>query len=372
MHFRHNFWDDMGEPDIAPVAAEGASDSGAARDTRVYADWLMQDMQTLSDLERLQGEVARARGDEEHAEAMYQLASYFYEGELLFYNPAAWRGARAEMIGSLGESNYRAPAEAQKIWEYVQEHEGAARALALYLEVVRLYPRTRAARDSLYTAVLCHQRLSNFNGYWRDLYERGLHAGARLVTLADVRREYPQYRLPAAGDWKPSTRTVSGGPAWPAPPKPKPLTGFERARAKLKRAELRVQQAWELFGGVYGGRVRVWTVAALRWSVVALVALFVLGLFRRTRRTRRFLYRQLVRHLRRPPAPPTVYAPTSTYAAHHAHAPLAGMRTACARTAGGLLRLALHERGRAALALNLFTHGLLTFLFWAVLWAAKG
>lgn len=372
MNFRHDFCFEDGEPCAVPPADEAPSPS-AARDTRVYADWLMRDMQTLSDLERLQADVDRARGDDERAEALYQLASYFYEGELLFYNPAAWRGLRAEMIKSLGESSYRAPAEAQKVWDYVQEHEGAARALALYLEVVRLYPRTRAARDSLYTAVLCHQRLSNFNGYWRAMYdERGLHAGGRLVTLADVRREYPQYRLPAAGEWKPSTRTVSGGPAWPAPPRPRQLTGVERARLKLKRAELRVGQAWGLFGEVYGGRVRRWTVAALRWSVVALVALLVLGLFRRTRRARRFLYRQLVRHLRRPPAPRPVYAPTSTYAAHLAHAPLAGLRASVARTTGGLIRLTLHERGRAALALNLFTHGLLTMLLWAVLWAAKG
>lgn len=371
MNFRHEFWVDYEEPDTAPF--EGEAGGARGRDTRVYADWLTRDMRTLSDLEGLQSDVDRARGDDERAEALYQLASYFYEGELLFYNPAAWRGMRAEMINSLGESSYRAPAEAQKVWDYVQEHEGAARALALYLEVVRLYPRTRAAGDSLYTAILCHQRLSSFNGYWRTMYdERGLHAGQRLVTLADVRREYPQYRLPAAGEWKPSTRTVSGEPAWPAPPKPRQLTGVERTRLKLKRAELRVEQAWELFGEVYGGRVRRWTMAVLRWSVVGLVALFVLGLFRRTRRARRFLYRRLIRHLRRPPGPRTVYAPASTYAAHHAHAPLAGLSAAFARTAGGLLRLTLHERGRAALALNLFTHGLLTVLLWAVLWAMKG
>ena len=372
MNFRHTFRIDYERPDTAPFRAE-ESDPTVSRDTRVYADWLLRDMRTLSDLERLQSDIDRARGDEEKAEALYQLASYFYKGELIFYNPAAWRGSRTEMIKSLGESSYRAPAEAQKVWEYVLDHEGPARAAALYLEVVRLYPRTRAARDSLYTAALCHQRLANFNGYWRTMYdERGLHAGARLVTLEDIRREYPDYRLPdGAGRWEPSTRTVSGRPAWPAPPVRKRLTGVERTRVKIKRAELRVEQAWELFGEVYDGRVRRWTVAGLRWSAVGLVALFVLGVFRRTRRTRRFLYRQLVRHLRRPPAPPRVYAPTSSYGAHHEHAPFAGARAAFARTAGGLLRLALHERGRAALALNLFTHGLLTVLLWAVLWAMR-
>ena len=98
----------------------------------------------------------------------------------------------------------------------------------------------------------------------------------------------------------------------------------------------------------------------------------LLALFRRTRRARRFLYRQLVRQLRRPPRPRHAYARGSTYAAQHAHAPSEGLGASVARAAGGLLRLALHERGRAALALNLFTHGLLTVLLWAVLWATGG
>jgi outer membrane protein assembly factor BamD (BamD/ComL family) len=370
-HFRHSFWDVDSETYSVPDAGVGARAVAASgRDTRVYADWLLRDMQTLSDLERLQGYVEGARGDEEKAEALYQLASYFYEGELLFYNPAAWRGMRGQMINSLGESSYRAPAEAQTVWDYVREHEGPARALVIYLDVVRLYPRTRAARDSLYTAVLCHERLANYNGYWREMYqERRQHAGQKMVTLADLRREYPNYRLPVAGRWKPSTRTVSGAPAWPAPPRSKRLNGVERARMKLKRAELRVAEAWELFGEVYEGRVRRWALKALRWSCVGTVALLVLGLFRRTRRARRFLYRRLLRHLRRRPP---VYAPSSSYAAHYARAPFAELGATVARAAGGLLRLALHERGRAALALNLFTHALLTMLLWAVLWAARG
>lgn len=47
------------------------------------------------------------------------------------------------------------------------------------------------------------------------------------------------------------------------------------------------------------------------------------------------------------------------------------MRAAVFDTARGLFRLSLHERGRAALALNLFTHGLLTLLIWALVWAAQ-
>ncbi|HVF43899.1 MAG TPA: hypothetical protein VM936_12840 [Pyrinomonadaceae bacterium] len=371
LNFRHTFWDDYDEGAEYLAHTDAREDPLAPRDTRVYADWLTRDMQTLEDLERLQREIDRARGDEAKAEATYQLASYFYEGQFLFYNPAMWRGMRAEMIGSLGESNYRAPAEAQAVWRYEQEHEGPARAVALYLDIVRLYPKTRAARDSLYTAILCHQRLEGFNGYWRGQYESGLHAGTRVVTLADLRREYPDYRLPTVGRWKPSTRTVGGSPAWPPPPKPKPLTGVERARAKIKRAELRVAQAWGLFGEVHGGRVRAWTVKGLRWTLAALAALFVLLVFRRTRRARHFLYKQFARSIRRGPATRGTYAPASTYAAHLPYAFGGRLRAAAFDTAHGLLRLALHERGRAALALNLFTHGLLTLLLWSLLWAAQ-
>jgi hypothetical protein len=134
-----------------------------------------------------------------------------------------------------------------------------------------------------------------------------------------------------------------------------------------------VAQAWGLFGEVYGGRVRAWTVAAARWALVALVGGVVLLVFRRTRRARRFLYRRLARRRGSPPVRGTrePYAPQSSYAAHVTHARGAGLRAAAGQTARDLLRLALHERGRAALALNLFTHGLLTVLLWAVLWAAR-
>ncbi len=79
-----------------------------------------------------------------------------------------------------------------------------------------------------------------------------------------------------------------------------------------------------------------------------------------------------MRQLKRPPVAHTFSRPTSTYAAHHAYAPFTDLRACVGRAAGGLLRLVLHERGRAALALNLFTHALLTVLLWAVTWAARG
>lgn len=337
----------------------------------VRAAWVLRDLKTMNEIEHLEERFARAAGDEARAEALYQLASYVYEsGDLTFYNPAAWRGGR--FFAFYYDQQFRAPGEAALMRRYMEEHEPVVRALRLYLQVAEEYPRTRAARDSLYTAAVIHERLAGFQLYWPGQYKQGFHPGGPLVTYADVRRAYPDYGLPPGTyGWEPSTRTVNGQAAWPAPPKPMRLTGSERARLQIRRAERRVVLAWGLFGEVYGGRVRAWTVAASRWLVVALTACAVLLVFRRTRRARRFLYRRLARRLRSPAARRAgeTYAPKCSYAAPGVTG--AGLRDAAGEAARGLFRLMLHERGRAALVLNLFTHGLLTLLLWVVLWAAR-
>lgn len=341
----------------------------------VWPAWVARDLKTMDEMEHLESRAASASGDEAKAEALYQLASYLYQSSpLAFYNPAAWKGGR--FFSLYYDQQFRAPGERLLMRRYMESHEPVVRALKIYLQIAEEYPRTRAARDALYTAAVAHERLSGFQLYWPGEYEAGLYAGDRLVTYKDVRRTYPDYRMPSGTyGWEPLTRTVDGQAAWPAPPKPKPLTGVERARVKIKRAELRVAQVWGLFGEVYGGRVKSWTVKGLRWTLTGLVALFVLLVFRRTRRARHFLYKQLARRIRRGRAARdlrTPYAPTSSYAAHLPHEFGARLRAAVYDTAHGLLRLALHERGRAALALNLFTHGLLTLLLWSLLWAMKG
>jgi outer membrane protein assembly factor BamD (BamD/ComL family) len=337
----------------------------------VRARWVVRDVLTMDEIERLEAGVKRAAGDEAKAEALYQLASYYYgSSDLTFYNPAAWRGGRFYAL--YYDQQMRAPGEAQLMRRYMEEHEPLVRALNVYLEAARLYPRTRAARDSLYTAAVIHERLASFLLYWPSQYQLGIPPGDRMVTYDDVRRTCPSYQLPRGTlRWEPLTRTVNGGPGWDEAPRRKPLTGMERARLKIRRAELKLSKGWELFGEIGGGRVRRWALAALRWSLFALVGACVLLVFRRTRRARRFLYRQVVRRggPRRSPEP---YAPKSSYAAHLSHTRGGSLRDAAGETAHRLLRLAAHERGRAALALNLLTHGLLTLLLWAALWATKG
>ncbi len=208
--------------------------------TGVCSEWLLSDLKTTNDLTRLEHQIEIAQGDEAKAEAMYQFASYQYQNsQLLFYNPAIWKGQRLwNLVWLDGNSHYRSPNEAKILYEYMQSHENLSRAIPTYLELARLYPNTRAAKDGLYTAVVAHRRLAtNYNDYWRKLYDSGLQVGGHLVTFRDVKSLYPKYQMPRAEmGWEPITRTVNGGPGWAAPPKPFPkLTRKQKFKRYLKR-----------------------------------------------------------------------------------------------------------------------------------------
>ncbi len=207
----------------------------------VCSEWLLSDLKTTNDLARLEQQFESAEGDEAKAEAMYQFASYQYQNsQLLFYNPAIWGGGRHENLVWMDENNYyRAPNESQKLLEYMQLHENLSHAIPTYLELARLYPNTRAAKDGLYTAVVAHRRLASYNNYWRKIYDNGLQSGGHLVTFRDVKSLYPKYQMPRGEEgWEPITRTVNGGPGWAAPPKPLPkLTRTQKFKRYLKRFE---------------------------------------------------------------------------------------------------------------------------------------
>lgn len=229
----------------------------------VTARLLMRDLRTIDDLQRLEREAARAVGDEAKAEALYQLASYLFESStLLFYNPIAWQSVRHYRVAELQRRNeFRAPGESQRLWRDMQEHEPVARALVIYLEVARLYPRTRAARDALYTAAVCHERLSEYNEYWRAAYAQGSHPGERMVTYDDVKAAYPNYQLPRGTyRWEPVTRTVRGGPAWDAPPKPRPRLTF------AQRMKVHAGRFWGVITAFWEGTARYWVMAALTFA----------------------------------------------------------------------------------------------------------
>ena len=201
----------------------------------IRPQWIDQDVRTANELELLERDVQLAQGDEKKAEALYQVASYQFERSLLFYNPAAWKGIRHYLLCDLDEGDgFRRPGESQLLFDYMQKHDMAANSLPIFLEVVRRFPDTRAARVALYSAAVCHERLAEYNNYWRRVYSEGGYAGERMVDYDDVRAAYPKYRLPrGTAGWEPSTRTVNGGPGWDSLPKPKPRPSKWRRGVEL-------------------------------------------------------------------------------------------------------------------------------------------
>lgn len=349
-------------------------------DTGVDVRWVARDLQTINDVEAFDRAFASAQGDEAKAEALYQKASYFFESDLLFFNPAAWDGGRHYMLAELDRSNlYRAPGESDLLFRYSQKHDMAARALDLYLEVARLYPRTRAARDALYTAAVCHERLADYNEYWRDKYQTGLHAGARMVTYADVRATYPDYHLPRGTyGWEPSTRTVKGGPGWdapPKPPKPKPPP------TRTQRAERFIDHGWRVAGRVWRpvGQFLFsqWEGWVRRWLTVLLLLACAWGCHLMATRARRGLRVQLARlkpdfapqEVTDLPAPiqPAPWLAEGGGGLSRAERAAALARRMARPVRGRLEPLLRDTHGRRALAANAAAHGILLMLLYNLL-----
>jgi outer membrane protein assembly factor BamD (BamD/ComL family) len=316
----------------------------------VTARLLLYDRQTIDDLEQLEFEAAAARGDEAQAEALYQLASYQYQSStLLFYNPLLWKGGRYWNLSSLeGRGSYRSPDEAAILWRYMQEHEPVARALVVYLYIARTFPQTRAARDALYTAAVCHERLSNYNEYWRGMYAAGMHAGDRFVTYGDVQIRYPDYQLPRGTyGWEPRTRTVNGGEGWAQPPRPEPRP---TRRQYLQRL---IERLWDWLGNLWEEKLRRRLVAGLA-LLGALYASSYAALARRLLRRgceRRRIQRRPLRLWLR------------AYRAGQLKETLGEEAQAFLRLMKHqALRLVLDRRRRFLLALNLLAHTLLLAL----------
>lgn len=208
--------------------------------------WVARDMQTAKDLGALERFAQQSLDPERAAEARYQFAAYLFDHEsLLFYNPSLWWGNRADLLNCLdGGSTFRLPGEEARLWAETNAHDALAQSVDRFLDVVEQFPDSKAAPEALYSAAVAHDRLANFNGYWRSQYAEGRHAGRRLVTYDDVRRAYPSFRFPRGTiGWEASTRTVNGGLAWdPMPPKPKPVPAW-RHYAK------RVPEVIAEFGG---------------------------------------------------------------------------------------------------------------------------
>jgi TolA-binding protein len=322
-------------------------------------EMLMRDVQTANDLEFRERAVAEAVDDEAKAEAMYQLASYQYEASsLLFYNAVAWHGYRYYLLSELANTGrYRATNESQILFAYMQEHDTLARALKVYLDVVDKFPKTSVAPDALYSAAVCHERLANYNNYWRDLYFSGLHAGSRLVTYKDVVAAYPHYQLPRGTyKWEPSTRTVNGGPGWAPPPK------YIPPPTRMQRVKLFID-------GVVNWVQVLWNEKLERWVTLIVILVALRFTTRIAKENRRLLRPKLMRlriaapKLTFAPSCTTLFSKDSTEPSYRDKA----KEFLCER---GLefWELARDQRTRPILLRNVLSHGFLAGLVVSLLW----
>lgn len=246
----------------------------------VCRSWVLRDLKMIDELEWRSRAINEATSDEAKAEAMYQFASFQYQSSIYaFYNSAAWDyGRRGALLYGIG--NLRLPSEQEMMRKHMEQVTPTARALAIYLEIARLFPQTKAARDALYTAAVCHERLADYNSYWRDAYHFGLHAGDRMVTYRDVKATYPKYQLPrGTTGWQPMTRTVNDGPGWDAPPKPRPkLSLFQRVTRRLETGAHRFEESMTKAGqAAWEGYVKpgLWALFAVAMTVCLWYAVII-------------------------------------------------------------------------------------------------
>jgi outer membrane protein assembly factor BamD (BamD/ComL family) len=341
----------------------------------VRLQWIEQDLRTANDLETLERQVQLAQGDEAKAEALYQVASYQFERSLLFYNPIAWKGIRHYLLVDLDhDGGFRQGGESQLLFDYMQKHDMAANSLPIFLEVVRRFPNTRAARDALFTAAVCHERLAEYNTYWRDIYAQGGHAGERMVTYCNVRAAYPKYRLPRGTlGWEPASRTVNGAYGWDQPPKPKPRPSRWARAARLVNGW--ANDGFKLFNRLLTdvefvvGRVWQTIVAAvtriLHWTWILAIACWLRFLWRRAREARALMNEALAQCKPRPEevkgtahitvAPGVVLGTLDKYLGHD----LRDKVLESGRdTLHKLRQLCSDRRGRSLVAFYAATHGL--------------
>jgi len=345
----------------------------------VRIQWVDQDLRTANDLERLERQVEAAQGDEARAEALYQVASYQFERSLLFYNPLEWRGERHYLLVDLDQRGaFRQANESQMLFDYMQKHDMAANALPIFLEVARRFPNTRGAPDALFSAAVCHDRLAEYNGYWREIYSDGGHAGERMVDYSDVRAAYPKYRLPRGTfGWEPATRTVNGGPGWDSLPKPKPRASrwsraarladswanqsFKLSNRALTDFEYLLKQGWLAIVAAVG-----WVA---HWLWIAAMIGWLWFLWRRAREARTLMEEALAQCKARPieesgnshlaVSSNVVSATLDKYLGHDLRDKwLESGREVCYK----LRQVAEQQRGRALIALYAATHGLFAVL----------
>jgi len=139
---------------------------------------------TLKALRHLENAAKRARGSEAKAQAMLDMANYYYSHRyLLLYSIPLWLGERANSIAYSWNGDVATKADDLALARHHDEHECFAHTLAICREIVRKYPRTKAAAHAAYRGACAAERLANMSQYMRWQGARRDLLGESVVLL---------------------------------------------------------------------------------------------------------------------------------------------------------------------------------------------
>ena len=172
--------------------------SKGAFDDEAVEHQLRDPLKAVADLRRLRTAIRRAPQDNRRAEALYALASYYYDNRnLLLYNVALWKGMRASLFDFCWNTDHATQGDDGASQRHHYEHECVNCARLICLEIAARYPRSPAAPKALYRAGCCARRLADFSHWWRAENKRHDFWKESERSMRRVAARYPQHPLAA-------------------------------------------------------------------------------------------------------------------------------------------------------------------------------
>ncbi|MBS1700024.1 MAG: hypothetical protein JST12_00045 [Armatimonadetes bacterium] len=156
-------------------------------------------MVDVTTMEKFRKQAERARTRESRAKALYGLVQYSHKRRnLMYYSPGLWKGGRSSAYPVFWSPAINKGRFQQIAIKSAFDQECDAQTLKFCKELIRRCPHSSYMPKALYTAGICAESLSRFNGFWQDNESRLCKVGARYMR--QVVREYPHDPLakPAA------------------------------------------------------------------------------------------------------------------------------------------------------------------------------
>jgi len=155
------------------------------------------------DLAHLERAIAKAKGKNTKAAAMFAEASYVYDNrDLIFYNAALWHGNRGLCFTRFWDTQAATPRDEAAVRKHHHVHECLYVAREMCLRIATRYPKSPTAPKALYRAACATQYVADLNGWWRneadrtDLWNQSVRLMKRVYTkypndvLAKSARKY--------------------------------------------------------------------------------------------------------------------------------------------------------------------------------------